>query len=484
LGCLSGGGWSVGFDDEVVAVGVDVDDDDDGAVAVESVGQAPGSRLLITLRPESSCAIALCVGPLRRASPERSYDMGVTMIRSFRWMIGIRCAAVGLAILGAVGLSSCSTAPVGLAAGGGISSAPASTSSLSPDQTAKIDAMVREYLAHGITGAIVSVSDPTRGSYLKAYGTSDTAGTPMTTDMHYRIASVSKTFTADAVLRLADQQKLSLDDPIGKYVPDIPNGDLITVRNLLAMRGGVYNFIHDAGFIARDTADPTLPGWTPEDVLRIIRAHPGDASAPDQKTVYSNSEYVLLGFVIEKVTGQTAQQYLTSLIGVLGLPNTFFPTTDALPEPFSRGYLISDGSPKPTIGTPSTTPAAALRDATLSNPLVPWTSGALISTVPDMTRYAPELATGAGLAPDTARLRQTWTSLSSTGGRVQYGLGVSRIGDWVGHDGRISGYSDMVFYLPAQRATVVVMVNATDSNVTKLWGDIVEQLYPDSLPNW
>ncbi len=406
------------------------------------------------------------------------------MICSLRWMMGIRYAAVCLAILGAVGLGSCSNSPAGPVAGGGTPSAPASPSTLSLDQTAKIDAMARGYLTDGVTGAIVSISDPTRGSYLKAYGTSDTAGTPMTTGMHYRIASVSKTFTANAVLRLADQRKLSLDDPIAKYVPDIPHGDRITVRNLLAMRGGVYSFTDDAGFIARWTADPTLPGWTPEDALQIIRAHPGDVSVPDQKTVYSNSEYILLGFVIEKVTGQTAQQYLTSLIGVLGLPNTSFPTTDALPEPFSRGYLSSGGSPEPTTGTPSTTPAAAPRDTTLSNPLVPWTAGALISTVPDMTRYVPELATGAGLAPDTARMRQTWTPLSSTGIRAQYGLGVSQLGDWVGHSGSIFGYSDMVFYLPAQRATVVVMVNATDDNASKLWDDIVKQLYPDSLPNW
>lgn len=314
----------------------------------------------------------------------------VTMICSLRWMMGIRYAAVCLAILGTVGLCSCSNSPAGPVAGGGISSAPASPSTLSLDQTAKIDAMARGYLADGVTGAIVSISDPTQGSYLKAYGTSDTAGTPMTTGMHYRIASVSKTFTANAVLRVADQQKLSLDDPIAKYVPPIPHGDRITVRNLLAMRGGVYSFTDDAGFIARWTADPTLPGWTPRG---RSADHPG---APRRRQRAGPEDRLLelrvhtARFVIEKVTGQTAQQYLTSLIGVLGLPNTSFPTTNALPEPFSRGYLSSGGPPEPTIGTPSTTPAAAPRDTTLSNPLVPWTAGALISTVPDMTRYVPD----------------------------------------------------------------------------------------------
>jgi D-alanyl-D-alanine carboxypeptidase len=343
---------------------------------------------------------------------------------------------------------------------------------------------VRASLGHSITGAIVSIVDPIRGSYLKAYGSSDTAGSPMTTDMHYRIGSVTKTFTADAVLRLAEQHKLSLDDPIANYVADIPNGYRITVRNLLAMRGGVYDFTDDPGFIARYTADPTLPGWTPQDAVQIIRAHPGDAKTPDQKTVYSNSEYLLLGFVMEKASGQTAQQYLTSLICALGLPNTSFPTSDVLPEPFSRGYLHSPESPAPTAGTSSITSAKAPREATLSNPLVTWTAGALISNVPDMTRYAPELASGAGLAPDTARMRQTWTPLSSTGVRLQYGLGISRLGDWIGHNGSTLGYSDMVSYLPARRATVVIMVNTGADTATKLWDGIVKQLYPDSLPHW
>jgi D-alanyl-D-alanine carboxypeptidase len=70
---------------------------------------------------------------------------------------------------------------------------------------------------------------------------------------------------------------------------------------------------------------------------------------------------------------------------------------------------------------------------------------------------------------------------------VQYGLGITQLGDWVGHDGSILGYSDMVFYLPAQNATVVVMVNAADDNeapAQALWGDLVKLLYPNSLPQW
>lgn len=349
--------------------------------------------------------------------------------------------------------------------------------------------MAQASLANGITGTIVSITDPRRGTFLKAYGTSDTAGMPMTPDMHYRIASVTKTFTADAVLRLVDEGKVALTDPVSKYVTDLPNGDLITVRDLLAMRSGAYDFAEDAAFFARYTADPTYPGWTDDDALTIMRAHAQEFTPPDQKTVYCNSNYVLLGYVIEKAGGRPAEQYLSTMIGDLGLPDTSYPTANTLPEPFVHGYL-GDGNPAtPPSGTagPAAAPAEQPRDVTISNPAVAGTAGAMVSTVPDMARYAVALGTGAGLSPATAKERQSWGPLSTSGVRLQYGLGVTQLGDWVGHDGSIFGYSNMVFYLPSQQATVVVMSNEADEIAVPsqaLWGEIVKELYPDSLSSW
>lgn len=350
------------------------------------------------------------------------------------------------------------------------------TSTLPADVVAQIDRAAAASLTDGVTGTIVSVSDPVRGTLLKAYGTSDTAGTPMTPDLRFRIASVSKTVTAQALLELAGQGRVDLDAPLAQFVPDVPNAATIRVRDLLAMRGGVFDYTGDPGFLARYTADPTLPGWTPQDVLAILRANAAQAKPPNTATAYSNSEYVLLGLVLERVTGQSAQEYQTGLIGRLGLGETSYPVTNDLPAPFTRGYITAgDATPPP------------YRDGTISNPAVPFTAGALVSTVPDMTRYAPMLATGQGLTPPIAAQRQTWGPLTKTGPRVQYGLGILQLGDWVGHDGSIFGYSDMVFYLPQQRATVVVMANAGDGDAVTaqaLWGEVVKQLYPDSLPRW
>jgi D-alanyl-D-alanine carboxypeptidase len=171
-------------------------------------------------------------------------------------------------------------------------------------------------------------------------------------------------------------------------------------------------------------------------------------------------------------------QYLTGLIRELGLANTSYPETDALPEPFLRGYLADGTAPPPSGG---------YRDVTASNPTVAGAAGAIVSTVPDMLRYAVQLGTGAGLAPATATQRQSWTPLTPSGVRLQYGLGITQLGDWVGHDGSIFGYSNMVFYLPREQAAVVVAGNAADAMAVPsqaLWGEVVKALYPDSLPSW
>jgi D-alanyl-D-alanine carboxypeptidase len=144
-----------------------------------------------------------------------------------------------------------------------------------------------------------------------------------------------------------------------------------------------------------------------------------------------------------------------------------------LPTPFTHGYLRVSGQPP--------------RDVTLNNPQVPWTSGGIVSTVPDMLTYAKLVGTGVGLSPATFKLRQTWGPLTTTGLRVQYGLGLQQLGDWIGHNGEIFGLTDDVLYLPSAGASLVVMANnstETGSPSDNLWSAIVRQLYPNSLPNW
>jgi D-alanyl-D-alanine carboxypeptidase len=383
-----------------------------------------------------------------------------------------RRAAVIVACLALLLPAACSTTePQAPAPPGG-----GDTATLPPDLVARIDGLAAGSFTDGITGAIVGIDDPARGRLVRAYGAADAAGAPMTPDMHVRIASVTKTFTANAVLDLVAQDRLALDARLAEFVPDIPNGETITIRDLLAMRGGVYDFTADQAWFARYLADPTLPGWTAQDVLAIVRAHAAEARPPNTQTQYSNSEYVLLGLVVERVTGRPVAETLQALAERLGLGETSYPTVDELPPPFSRGYLSAGAATPPPY-----------RDVTVSNPAVGGAAGAMVSTVEDMVRYAPILATGSDLPPALAAQRPAWSPLTTSGVRLQYGLGVTQLGDWVGHDGSIAGYSVMVWYLPAQRATMVVAVNAADGNAVlaqALWGQIAEVAFPGSLTSW
>lgn len=359
-------------------------------------------------------------------------------------------------------VSSCDTDPTGTP------TARAGTAELA----ATVDAIVQSRMAAElIPGVVVSVVDPERGDYTHAYGVADVAsGRAMTVDDRFRVGSVTKSFTATAVLQLADAGKLSLDDTLDKYVDGVPRASEISIRDLLGMRGGVYDYSTDPEF-AQYFGDSPQPNWTVADTLRVIAANPDKAQPPKTVTAYSNSEYYLLGLVIEKVTGKPVRDALNDVvIDELGLTETAFPVGSDLPAPASRGYQYKDGKQTDVTGL---TPADTFS-----------TAGAVVSTVSDMAKFAEQLATGELLKPETQMARTQFTDVTNRPG-LEYGLGVIRIGDWIGHAGDVAGYSDMVFYLPERDVSVVVAVNLTETSLladsASIWVPIVNALYPGTV---
>ena len=271
------------------------------------------------------------------------------------------------------------------------SAAPSAVPSAAPmagftaDQLAAIDAAAAASLKNGITGTVVGIVDPKRGTVLRAYGTADTAGTPVTPNLHYRIASVTKTFTAYAVLRLVDEGKVALTDPISRYVADVRTATRYGARPAGHAERGLRlrqrQSVLRRSRRTRRCRGPTTTRW------RSSR-HAAEFTPPNQATVYNNSNYVLLGYVIAKAAGPPAPEYFADVTRELGLANTSYQSGDALPELSLRGYLADATAPPPPGG---------YRDVTASNPAVAGTAGAMVSTVPDMLRYAVQLGTGAGL---------------------------------------------------------------------------------------
>ena len=158
-------------------------------------------------------------------------------------------------------------------------------------------------------------------------------GEPFRADDFVRIASITKTYTATAVLQLVDEGAVSLDDLLETYVPGVINGDVATVADLLGMTSGIPDFTANEGFVERFTADPTL-AWSDEDTLAVIAEAPGPDFAPGEKVAYCDSNYALLGMIIQEVTGQPAGEVITTkIIEPLGLTSTSYPTDVTHPGP-------------------------------------------------------------------------------------------------------------------------------------------------------
>jgi D-alanyl-D-alanine carboxypeptidase len=316
---------------------------------------------------------------------------------------------------------------------------------LPPELTARLDRAVEGARRQaGIPGVVVGLWMPGKGCYVRATGVADIATRrPMTKDVFVRIGSETKTFTVTALLQLVDDGKVGLDDPISKYVRGVPNGHRITLRHLAEMRSGLYPYTFDPDFQRDLLSDPTR-SFTPEEVLAYGYRH-RNTFEPGQQFQYSNSNLVLLGLVIERVTGQRLADVIERrVLRPARLRHTLFPEGSEFPEPHPRGYTDQ-------------TLSGEVADATDWNPSWAWAAGAMISDLHDLRRWARIVATGTLLSPETQRerLRMLPTGIPGT----RYGLGIFESGGWIGHNGSIPGYETVTVYLPSEKATLVVMLN-------------------------
>jgi D-alanyl-D-alanine carboxypeptidase len=332
-------------------------------------------------------------------------------------------------------------------------SASASSSSafpqLTPAVATQLDKAVTQVMREAnVPGVTVGLWVPGKGSYVRAFGVADKAtGTRMSTDLYMRIGSETKTFTVTALLKLVDQGKVGLDDPIGKYVDGVPNGDRITLRELAGMRSGLFNYSMDPGFFKALTTDPRRP-FTPQELLAYSFKHPVQFQ-PGEKFDYCNTNLILVGLVVEKASGQPLAEYIKrNVLDPAGLDQTLFPKAAEFPAPHAHGYTNQTATGK-------------VEDATDWNPSWAWAAGAVISDLNDLRTWAHTLATGTLLSPATQaqRMKMSPSGLPDTG----YGLGIFNVAGWIGHNGSLPGYESLVVYLPEAKATLVVLLN-TDIN--------------------
>ncbi len=314
----------------------------------------------------------------------------------------------------------------------------------------------------GFPGAIALISAPGRETWSTAVGVGDRAtNAPMTTDMHTRVGSITKMFTATLVLQIVDAGDLSLDATLAATLPSAANlahADSITLRHLLNMRSGIYNYTEDNDAMARLFASPECV-WTHEELIAISRAH--DAYfEPGADFHYSNTNYILLEMIVERVTGRPFGELLQErVLTPLGLTETVLPTAPSMPEPFAHGYGGDPSIPRAPHKDDDETAVAPPEtiDTTEIPPSAAAGAGALVSTVNDLDHWLHALKDGFSLSEDLQRERMCMESTGDNHGA--YGLGVMSHGRLIGHGGGIPGYTSFAGYDPITGAHVVVLVN-------------------------
>jgi D-alanyl-D-alanine carboxypeptidase len=336
---------------------------------------------------------------------------------------------------------------------------------------AKLQRLLDQTVADGtIPGAVLSVHIPGAEPWVGASGVRDRrTKAPMEPTTNVRIASISKIFTAVVALQLVDEGKIQLDQPIAAWLPDlVPNGDRLTVHNLLQHTTGLYDYLEDRNFVNRTYREPDRI-FTPRELVEYAAQfppmfRPGTKGAWD----YSSTNFVLLGMIVEEATGNSlAHEMRQRIFEPLGLEQTFFVPDETIEGVQARGY---------SGAVDQTRVAMSFAYATAN----------IVSTAGDVRQFIQALLDGQLLAPETLHMMLTFVN-----GKGQYkmpelayGLGIMQnqlpvglgpdgqtrsvaVRTVVGHIGGFGGFRSAVWSSPENGITIALGVNqaATDPNI-------------------
>jgi D-alanyl-D-alanine carboxypeptidase len=361
---------------------------------------------------------------------------------------------------------------------GAVGGAQADVSVASPSVQSAIDAAVaKERDVYGgstpVPGVLVGVWDSKGDSYVPAYGSADLAThRALTPADHFRIGSNTKTFVISVLLQLVDEGKLHLDDPLSKFAlgVTVPNAEHITIRELCEMRSGLFEAYDtpeiDSLKVTGDmTFDPrTLVGWA---------AQQKPYFAPGTAYKYSNTNYLILGLVVESVTNDSvADQIRTRLLVPFDLTETSYPATQAMPAPWAHGYGLGQQGDWEDVS--NTIPVSLMGAA-----------GEMISDVADMKRWVALYVTGKTNAAATQRERLNCIPIGE--GNLAFGLGIGCSAGWYGYTGGLPGYNTAGYYFPSSGVTIIAWVTLQADKpapgvANALFRDIATIMTPENIP--
>jgi CubicO group peptidase (beta-lactamase class C family) len=322
--------------------------------------------------------------------------------------------------------------------------APAAPAAATDPLAATLDTMLTKlYPADAPGAAVIAVRDG-RTVLRKAYGMADLElGVPLQPDMVFRIGSMTKQFTAVAILMLVEEGKLAVSDPITKFLPDYPTGGkTITIEHLLTHTSGIKSYTDMPDFLANIRKD-----YTVKELIDHFKDQPMEFE-PGERYQYDNSGYFLLGAIVEKASGMGYEAFLKKRIfDVVGMPQTSLESTSRITPRRVQGYSKTGD---------------AWTNADWMSMTQPYAAGAIVSTVDDLAKWDAALYTGTLVRPETLQPAFTPHRLKD-GKPTEYGYGWQP-GQWEGftviqHGGGINGFVSMGIRVPERKVYVAVLSN-------------------------
>jgi CubicO group peptidase (beta-lactamase class C family) len=322
---------------------------------------------------------------------------------------------------------------------------------LMPPKERIVDWLFNRVIEPNYPGAAVLVARDGQIVYEKGYGYADIGhAVKVRPETAFRIGSVSKQFTAAAILKLQEDGKLSVQDKLSKFLPDFPRGDEVTLRHLLTHTSGIHSYTSDPNFMKTVTTE-----ISPEELVDSIRDYEFDFD-PGESQSYCNSGYFLLGYIVEKVSGKSLEEYLKeTFFEPLGMENTGIHQRNLVIDHEATGYSFSSGKVEKATNWDMSWAGGA---------------GALYSTVGDLYRWNEGLFNGKILSEESLEAAFTPATLNNgdvgkgaAGGSSGYGYGWA-IGEQRGlpqiaHGGGLHGFNSHLMRLPEEKLTVTVLAN-------------------------
>lgn len=310
-----------------------------------------------------------------------------------------------------------------------------------------------------VPGAAVAVVSPF-GSYFGASGVANLEdNTPLQPGDRFEIGSITKTFTATTVLQLVEEDVLSLDDTLTDWLPEevtasIEDAGKITLEQLLQHTSGVADYVDILFTQAASNPLVFAQDWQPEQLVELIEGE--SALSEPGSYSYSNTNFLLLGIVIEAATGNNiAAQIRDRIIEPLELEDTFFAGEEEIPGGYVSGYWDFDQN-----GT--------LDNINIANLSWAWATGAMVSNTEDLDTFARNLFTGDLLQPDTLEQMLDTIPAANDDNYSSYGLGVGTIESperlWYIHRGQTLGYRSNMWYSPQGDLTYIELINGFSSD--------------------